>query len=181
MSFNHLHPSEPDSSHWFAIRTKPRQEVLACNQLENQGFEVYLPLVNTRIVHARKISWQPRSFFSGYLFARLSREQQRWTTIRSTVGVLAPVRFGDFYPPVPDSVIEMLRSQHDDQGYICVHSNPASPFQPGDAVRMLDGSLKGFEGVFVEMRGADRALILLDWMQKKMRMETKTGNLSSVN
>ena len=58
--------------------------------------------------------------------------------------LLAPVRFGDVYPPVPDAVIEMLRSQHDDQGYISVCSNPASPFQPGDAVRLLDGSLKGF-------------------------------------
>jgi len=46
---------------------------------------------------------------------------------------------------------------------------------------MLDDSLKGFKGVFIEMRGTDRALVLLDWMQKKMRMETKTGNLSSVN
>lgn len=58
---------------WFAVRTRPRQETVARDQLEHQGFEVYLPLVNTRITHARKVSWQPRPFFSGYLFMHLSK------------------------------------------------------------------------------------------------------------
>jgi len=150
-----LHPTS-DISHacpraWFAIRTKPRQETVARDQLRNQAFEVYLPLVNTRITHARKVNWQPRPFFSGYLFMHLSQEERCWTTIRSTIGVLAAVSFGDFYPPVPDA-----------------------------AVNMLDGSLKGLEAVFIEMRGEDRAVILLDWMHKKMRVETRTNNLAIV-
>jgi len=167
-----------DLRSWFAIRTKTGQETIARQQLENQGFEVYLPLVNTRITHARKVSWQPRAFFAGYLFVCLSREQQRWTSIRSTIGVMAPVSFGHFYPPLPDVAIELLRNRHDEQGYITVCNNPAMPFQPGDQVRMRDGSLKGLEGVFVEMRGADRALVLLDWMHKKMRLETRADSLS---
>jgi len=164
---------------WFAIRTKPRQEMIARDQLEQQGFEVYLPLVNTRITHARKVSWQPRPFFSGYLFMHLAKEEQRWTTIRSTVGVLAPVSFGDFYPPLPNAAIDLLQSRHDEHGYITVISNPAAPFKAGDAVRLHDGSLKGLEGVFLEMRGQDRAMVLLNWLQKKMRLETSIGNLSS--
>jgi len=163
---------------WYAIRAKPRQEMIARDQLEQQGFEVYLPLVNTRITHARKVSWQPRPFFSGYLFMHLAKEEQRWTTIRSTVGVLAPVSFGNFYPPVPDKVIEVLRCRHDELGYISVSTSPVSPFQVDDAVRVHDGALKGLEGVFVEMRGSDRAIILLDWMRKKMRVEVRTGDVS---
>jgi len=165
---------------WFAVRTKPRQETLARDQLEQQGFEVYLPLVNTRITHARKVSWQPRPFFSGYLFMHLSKEQQQWTTIRSTIGVLAPVSFGDFYPPLPDAAIGLLQSRHDENGYINVDSKPVSPFNAGDAVQMNDGSMKGLEGVFLEMRGPERAMVLLNWMQKGMRVETQTDNLSIV-
>jgi len=172
------HISSPRS--WFVIRTKPKQEAVARDQLQQQGFDVYLPLVNTRITHARKVSWQPRPFFSGYLFMHLSRDEQRWTTIRSTVGVLAPVSFGNFYPPVPDMVIEMLRSRQDESGYITVVMNPGSPFDAGDAVRLHDGSLKGLEGVFIEMRGGDRAIVLLDWMQKKTRVEVRTENISTV-
>jgi len=165
---------------WFAIRTKPRQEIVARDQLKNQGFDVYLPLVNTRITHARKVSWQPRPFFSGYLFMHLSKEQQQWTTIRSTIGVLAPVSFGDFYPPVPDAVIDLLQSRHDENGYINVESKPASPFQSGETIQVNDGSMKGLEGVFLEMRGQDRAMVLLDWIQKKMRVETSIENISNV-
>ncbi|ATX79649.1 transcriptional antiterminator RfaH [Mariprofundus aestuarium] len=166
---------------WFAVRTKPKKEIVAKDQLENQGFKVYLPLVNTRITHARKVSWQPRPFFAGYLFVHLSRDEQRWTAIRSTVGVLAPVSFGSFYPPLPDKAIEMLQSSHDEGGYITVGKSNESPFTSGEKVRLQDSSLKGLEGVFIEMRGEDRALVLLDWMQKKMRLETSLDNLSSAS
>ena len=169
------------SKQWFAVRTKPNKEIVAKAQLENQGFKVYLPLVNTRITHARKVSWQPRPFFSGFLFVRLSRDEQRWTAIRSTVGVLAPVSFGNFYPPLPDKAIEMLQSSHDEDGYITVGRSVESPFAAGEKVRLQDSSLKGLEGVFIEMRGEDRALVLLDWMQKKMRLETSLDNLSSAS
>lgn len=82
---------------------------------------------------------------------------------------------------MPDAVINMLQSRHDEQGYINVAaSNPASPFKAGDAVCLHDGSLKGLEGVFLEMRGQDRAMVLLDWIQKRMRVETRTDNLSIV-
>jgi len=179
-----LHPTS-DISHacpraWFAIRTKPRQETVARDQLRNQAFEVYLPLVNTRITHARKVNWQPRPFFSGYLFMHLSQEERCWTTIRSTIGVLAAVSFGDFYPPVPDAAINMLQSRHDEHGYVSIDETPEAPFKAGEKVNMLDGSLKGLEAVFIEMRGEDRAVILLDWMHKKMRVETRTNNLAIV-
>ena len=162
---------------WFAIRTKPKQETVARDQLQNQGFEVYLPLVNTRITHARKVSWQPRAFFSGYLFVHLSRQEQQWTSIRSTIGVLAPVSFGQFYPPIAAEAIEMLRSRHDEDGYISSKVTAKSPFKAGEKVRLNDGSLSGFDAVFIEMRGQDRALVLLDWMQTKMRVVTSTSNL----
>jgi len=163
---------------WFAVRTKPREEIKARDQLELQGFEVYLPLVNARISHARKVSWQARPFFAGYLFMRLAKDEQRWTSIRSTIGVLAPVSFGLYYPPLPDAAIALLQGNHDDQGFIDVAATPKSPFKAGEKVRLNDGSLQGFDAVFIEMRGQDRAMILLDWMQKKMRVETRTDYLS---
>ncbi|WP_018294631.1 transcriptional activator RfaH [Mariprofundus ferrooxydans] len=168
----------PDKQ-WFAIRVKPRQESLAAANLERQGFEVYLPMINTRISHAGKVSWQPRPFFAGYLFVHLSIDEQRWTTIRSTVGVLAPVAFGTFYPPLSDQVIALLQARHDENGLITISSTPESPFRAGEKVRMLDGAMKGLEGVFIEMRGQDRALILLDWMKKSMRVVANTAVLAS--
>lgn len=168
---------EPGCRMWFAVRTRPRKEALARDQLQNQGFEVYLPMVNTRITHARKVSWQPRPFFPGYLFVHLGRDEQRWTTIRSTVGVLAPVSFGNYYPPLPAAAIEALRARHDEHGYIQIGRQPEAPFRAGEKVRMHDGSLKGFEGVFVEMRGSDRAAILLNWMHRQIRVEISTESL----
>jgi len=165
---------------WFAIRVKPRQESLAASNLERQGFRVYLPMMNTRISHAGKVSWQPRPFFVGYLFVHLARDEQRWTTIRSTVGVLAPVVFGIFYPPLNDQVIALLQARQDENGLISIASaTPEAPFRAGEKIHMLDGSLKGLEGVFIEMRGQDRALILLDWMHKSMRVVADTSVLAS--
>ncbi|MDX8405844.1 MAG: transcriptional activator RfaH [Mariprofundus sp.] len=164
---------------WFAIRVKPRQETVAVTNLERQGFEVYLPMINTRISHAGKVSWQARPFFVGYLFVHLSKAEQRWTTIRSTTGVLTPVSFGLFYPPIQDAVIEMLQARHDENGLISLAMTQAAPFSQGEKVRMLDGAMKGLEGVFIEMRGQDRALVLLDWMKKSMRVVADTAFIAS--
>lgn len=163
---------------WFAVRSKPRGELRAKAEFERQGFAVYLPLTLVRASHARKLSWQPRPFFAGYLFLHLAAEERCWTRIRSTFGAVGAVHFGALYPPVPDAVIEALRSSENDQGYIELERTPAAPFRCGDRVRLLAGSMMGLEGLFKEMRGEDRAVILLDWLGRRISTEVRTQDVA---
>jgi len=156
---------------WFAVQTKVRRETEALRQFERQGFRGYLPLTLVRCSHARKISWQKRAFFPGYLFLHLAPDEQRWTTIRSTIGAIGAVHFGSCYPAMPDAFITMLQYQESEEGILASGASPAAVFCPEERVKVLRGPMQGLEGVFVSMRGEDRVLIMLSWLQRRVRAE----------
>lgn len=156
---------------WFAVRAKARHELEALHHFERQGFVAYLPRTLVRTTHARKVCWKQRPFFPGYLFLHLAPEERRWTTIRSTIGAIGAVHFGHHYPPLPDTFIEMLKAREDEQGVIVADRTPDAVFKAGERVRVLNGPMAGLEGVFVAMRGEERVLIMLDWLQRKVRAE----------
>jgi transcriptional antiterminator RfaH len=153
---------------WFAIRTQPRKEQVARKHYEQQGLIVYLPLILTIRRHSRRIDKIPRSLFPGYIFLHLSKEDQRWNTIRSTIGAIGPVRFGDYYPPVPDWVIEGLRVREDENGLISLGPQQGSILKPGDKVAVVLGNLEYIEGIFQAARGEDRALILMEILRRQV-------------
>ncbi len=151
---------------WFAIRSKPRKEFYAKENLERQGHVVYLPVVRKRVTHARKQRVVSRPFFSGYLFARLNPASTNWTAVNSTYGVAGVVRFGDQYPEVPHELIEQLRSKEDETGHIILPEELASPFTKGARVAVKIGEAD-IEGIFFGLSGEDRARILIELLKKR--------------
>ena len=83
---------------WYLIKTKPRQEKKAKQNLANQGYEVFCPIakLNNKLV----------VLFPGYLFIQLNDKTQNWSPINSTKGVSYFVKFGLNFAKVPNSVIK---------------------------------------------------------------------------
>jgi transcriptional antiterminator RfaH len=157
---------------WFAIQTRVGKESYARVQFERQAFEVYLPRILQRCSHAGRISWQERSFFPGYLFLHLAPDEQRWTTIRSTYGAIGVARFGNYYPPVPDTIIHELHARHDDSGLISLPSSKSvAPFNHGEKVRVIHGPMSDIEAVFQCMKGRDRVLVLMNLLGRQSKVE----------
>ncbi|MEA1933820.1 MAG: transcriptional activator RfaH [Thermodesulfobacteriota bacterium] len=161
---------------WFVIRTKSRQENLAKEHYSRQGFSVYLPVIKKTVRHARRVSNTVRPFFPGYLFLHLAPNERDWTAISSTIGSIGPVHFGDNYPPVPTSIISNLKTLEDDKGHIA-NLMEYSRLQKGAKIRIMHGELEGLDGIYVELRGEDRAMILLDFLQRRV---TATVPLTSI-
>ena len=151
---------------WFAIRIKPHKEFVALNNYKNQGFFGYLPTVLKKVRHARKIQEVVRPFFPGYLFLHLSAEEQNWPAISGTIGSLCPVKFGDLYPVVPNEIIDELKTRENKDGYISFAE--ASGLKKGQSVIITSGELEGLRGLFMLPKGSDRALVLLDMLQRKV-------------
>lgn len=153
---------------WFAVRTQPKKEFLAREHYNRQGFSSYLPLVRVLRRHARKVDRVFRPLFSGYLFLHLAPEEMNWTAIGSTIGSIGPVRFGDYFPPVPDLFIEQIRHKENEEGIICLKSPEEGYFRPGQKVAIVTGELEYLEGIFQCKRGKDRALILMDMLSRQV-------------
>jgi len=171
----------PDMSvrQWFTVRCRPGREGTAFLELERQGLTVYLPQALKLIRHARKMDEVPRPFFSGYLFLHLAPNERRWTSIRSTPGVVGAVHFGQCYPYVPDHVITSLKGLEDVAGYICEGTDPVPPFKPGERVVVRDGQFSGLEGLFVCRNGNERAMVLLGLLQRQVRAKVPLSSLAA--
>ncbi len=164
---------------WFAVRIKPHKERIACAHFERQGFTVYLPKTLKTRRHARRVEQVVRPFFPGYLFLHLAPEERRWPTIGGTIGAIGPVCFGDQYPPVPAWLIESLQAREDEQGYISTREIELSFLKPGSKVRVVCGDLQGVEGIFREIRGQDRAVILLDMLRRQVAATVSVAALTA--
>jgi len=144
-----------DMKKWFLIYTKVRQEKKACQHLQNQGYEVYLPLIEVEKVRQGAHVMVTEALFPRYLFIHLDEAgSQSWAPIRSTIGVSHLVRFGQSLPHLSQSLMDWLVAQAD--------KCKALPLmKAGDLVSITEGPFKGFEAVFQTYDGQARAVLLL--------------------
>lgn len=160
---------------WYLVYAKPRQEVLAEEQLTNQDYEVFLP----RLCHRRRLRghWQQviEPLFPRYLFLHVDASEQSIGPVRSTIGVTGMVRFGGLPCEVPEAVIRELRErQQQGEGHIRPHR---PEFARGDRVRVVGGPFAGIEAVFQSSNGEQRSMILLDLLGKLNRVRVETDYL----
>ena len=154
-------------SHWYAIQTKARQESMARDHLERQGFNIYLPMF--RSVKRRRERWQTvvEPLFPGYLFAQLDIESQDIGPIRSTRGVVGLVRFGMQLLPVPQLFVDaLIDGQPDGDAPVDLQA----VFKGGDDVTIVDGPLAGMKAIFESVSGQERVCLLLDLMGRQNRV-----------
>jgi transcriptional antiterminator RfaH len=162
---------------WIVVRSKPNCEALARDQLDQQGFETYLPM---RLAHAVKRpgaapELSPRPFLPRYLFARVGLQLGDWKRIWSTKGVQSVL--GSVAQPygLADWVIERIQTQ-EDAGFIKMGlATDSVKFQAGQRVRMP--ALEGIEGVFLEQVDERRCAILVSLLGRDSRVAVDLSKL----
>ena len=150
---------------WYLIKTKPRQEKIAIENLENQKFQVYCPLVRINKKHV--------VLFPGYLFIQLDKNSQNWLPIRSTRGVLNFVRFGLSYAKIHDSIIKFIKNN--EQSTLEKIKN-LNEFSPGDNVQITEGAFKNCTAIFKSFKSDERVILLMKLMgqQQTINIEKKS-------
>ena len=146
--------------HWYLLMTKPRQDEVAQQNLENQGYQVYRPVILKQKKVAGKLLNVPESFFPRYLFIKLCDKTEDWRPIRSTKGVLQMVRFGTRFTKVPDKVIEELQQRLSEM----VEKAPVPLFQKGDKLQVESGAMAGLEVVFNCLDSEKRVVALMHFL-----------------
>jgi transcriptional antiterminator RfaH len=161
-----------DVSSWYLVHTKPRQEVVALNNLVRQGYHCYLPTLHVEKIRRRKIEVVVEPLFQRYLFIRLndSGSGKSWSPIRSTVGVSQLVRFGNTTSKVSDDLVQLL---HDRESGKCVQKL----FQHGDAVEIMEGAFAGVSAIFQTQDAERRSIILLDILGRSTQLKVDAAAL----
>jgi len=159
---------------WVAVNTHPHREHIALENLTNQGFDAYCPMVERQVRHARRTRDVRRPLFPGYLFARIDLAG-RWRPILSTFGVRSLVRFGDQLSFVEDGLIDGLKAREVD-GVIV---KPAEPLRPGQQVRVQGGPFDGLVATIIEMDEKDRLVVLMDLLNQSVKVKVPTNRVTA--
>lgn len=154
------------------MHTHPRKEQVALENLQRQGFDTYLPVLQVQKVRRGKAQMVQEAMFPRYLFVRLdsSAQGRSWSPIRSTLGVRTLVQFGGKPAKVAHELIDWLRQREH-------NFDPLHLFNPGDTVSITEGPFKGLEALYQGVDGEHRALILLEILSKPVRMAVDAGAL----
>jgi len=152
------------TSKWFLIYTKAKEEHRAKTNLENQGFQIFLPMLAFAKMNQSK-STTLEAMFPRYLFIKINLERDNWTCIKSTRGVSHMVVFGQRFAEMPHQVIEHLKSGAD-ENHIFRQAITRQEFQKGDKLVIKQGTLKGKEATFLSKTGKERVRILLKLMNE---------------
>ncbi len=96
---------------WHVIHTKVREEFRALENLQAQGFEVFLPICQVQKKQQGKIHLATEPLFPRYLFILLFDVTSNWFPIRLTRGVSQLLRFDTSTDPIviPETIVACLK------------------------------------------------------------------------
>jgi len=160
---------------WYVVRTKPRRERYAQEQLCRRGVETFLP----RIVEAPRVGSDTliAALFPGYLFAHIDLWQQ-YTKVIWTPGVRHLVAFGETPTPVDHEVIDFIQGRCGAEGIVSVQPT----FRDGDLVRVTQGPMAGLVGVVDgHVSGRYRVHVLMELLRRRTRVTVPVRLLVHTN
>lgn len=162
---------------WYLIQSKPRLESVALENLSNQGYECYLPMMNIEKQLQKEIQVQKTPLFPRYLFINLENDffAKSWVPIRSTKGVSTLVRFGAEPAKIHGDLIDVIKFR--EKQY---EANIEPLYKPGQILRILNGPFKGFDCIYKGMNGQMRVIVLFEFMQKSATATLELDKVSLI-
>ena len=160
---------------WIVVRSKPRSEKVAHNELVKKNIEAYLPLLKERRKWSDRKKWVEFPLFSSYLFARIDIKDSIF--VLQTQGVNTIVKFGKQIAIVQNSVIEAIRLAMEG-GY---ELEPVEYFVEGNIVEVVAGPMKGVKGIVAKLKGQNRLIIKIDAIQQALSIQIESKFIRNLN
>jgi len=106
--------------------------------------------------------------FSGYLFCRFNPENR--LPVLTTTGVVGVLGVARVPACIPEAEIENVRRVVE-----YGHSVERMPYVSGQTIRLLDGPLRGVEGVVIEVKKKNRIVVSINLLQRSVSAEIEAN------
>ena len=142
---------------WVAVQVRSRSEQMVETLLRYKGYRTWAPCVPKAAAGRRANRVEP--LFPGYVFCQLDEPSQG--LVVTTPGVLRFVGVGGRPDPVSPSEIAAIQA-------VLASGLPVSPaaMQPGSAVEVVSGPLKGCCGTVLEWKHQGLLLVGISLLQR---------------
>tara|TARA_Y200000002_G_C22363943_1_gene530249 strand:+ start:71 stop:586 length:516 start_codon:yes stop_codon:yes gene_type:complete len=154
---------------WFIAQIKLNSYKSAIQNLERQGFETFLPMMETTQIQQNKFIYKSTYVFPGYMFVGFDPLISTWTKINSTYGVSKILAFNKKPSEVPSDLILELKARYETK------SNPTQKenLQKGDSIKFHAGPFANLIGEVESVDEKNRVWVLLESMGGYQRLKLK--------
>ena len=156
---------------WIAVYTKSRHEKVVIQELEKKNIEAYCPILKERRQWNDRKRWVEFPLFRSYVFVKIELKNSLY--ILQTMGVHHIIKFQGKISTIPDGIIQNIKSMID--GGFTVEQ--VEYFVKGDEVKVVDGPLKGMEGIVVKIKNENKLVIKVAEIQQAIAVQIHPGYL----
>ncbi len=167
------HSPAPGEARWFVCHTKPRCEKKFSALLTAEGFEHYLPLIESVKRYGKQTKRFTKPLFPGYVFARIVLENKARIYQQDLLARVIPV--GD----------EALFLRQMENVRTIVASGVELTLRPlirrGTRVRVVSGPLWGLEGVVDDPANPRGIIVAVDVLQQGLHVRMALEDVEPVD
>lgn len=160
-----------DIARWYVVHTHPKQEDRAAKNLSCLGALIFSPKIKERRYNqfVSAPTYLTKPLFPRYIFAQF-KVNDLYHKVRFTRGVYNMVSFGECPTSIDEEVITLIQSRVSEDGFVRIGED----LRIGDKVKVKDGPLRNFAGVFErELKDSDRIRILLETVSYQAHIEVE--------
>jgi transcriptional antiterminator RfaH len=151
---------------WTILQFKPNAHQLAERNLNQQGFETFLPFQEITQYKKQKLISTKRPLFPGYMFVAFEKETIKWHKINCTYGVSKILTFNNEPYIIPEVLIFNMMAQCNQAGVLL----PQKIFSKHDKVRLVSGPFDNFLATVESIDKNQRVWVLIDLMSQSTRV-----------
>lgn len=156
-------------AYWAVAQTESQREHVAANFLKQENYETYLPKISVK-QGARE---RTVPLFPTYIFVRI---EERWYSVRWTIGVLRVLMADDRPAMISDRVVCAIQRREGENGLVKLPKAPG--LKQGDRVVIRgNNSFAGWVGVFDGMASTDRVRVLLNLMGRSVPISVASADI----
>lgn len=167
-------PRSRTDGDWYVAYTQPKREHVAVVNLEQQGFNAYLPRYKKHKVSPDGVLSTFEPMFPRYVFFRPGNAGLSISGARSTRGVSFVLSFGANLAVLKSVELQRIQACEVEQNQ--ADSAAISPFQAGVQVRLRHCGLHGLEGL-VKSVSAKRVTLLLELLGSQQTVHVEHHQL----
>ena len=159
---------------WYCVRTNPKKERIASSTIASlHGLDVFCPQIRFKRKTVRGSVWFQEAMFPGYIFVCFDMFEMK-RAVSYAPGVLNIPSFNGRIVPIPDSVIESLHEDLNEESIV----DAGAPLEVGEETTILDGSMRGLKVKVIKVMPAeDRVRVLLEMLGTLVEAEFPTQQL----
>jgi transcriptional antiterminator RfaH len=166
------------AARWYVAQVHPQQEHIAKLNLEQQGFDVFLPLATRRVFIRNTAIEQSMPLFGPYLFVGFDIDVDRWRPVNSTRGVvrLLPKHLEEPLA-LPVGVVERWRERMAEGEF---RARDVLGLLVGDLVVVSGGIWRDHAGRFAGVSASGALRLIMELLGRPVVAQVRPGEVAAL-